>query len=113
MTNQIITAADGSRTIYNDQTRTVTSYNAAGTQTAQRAYTPAENAVADAEVLALASVANKATLQQQATTARANNATYLAIASPTNAQVAAQVRALTQQNNAIIRLLTNALDATT
>lgn len=48
---------------------------------------------------------NQATLQSQAAGAIANNATYLAIGSPTNAQVVAQVRALTQQNNKIIRVL--------
>lgn len=35
----------------------------------------------------------------------AGNITYLAIASPTNAQVAAQVRALTRQVNAVMRLI--------
>lgn len=34
-----------------------------------------------------------------------DNDTYLAIASPTNAQVVAQVRRLTQQNSAVIRRL--------
>lgn len=56
----------------------------------------------------------------------ANNNTYLALSSPTNAQVVAQVKALTQQSNAyvaqlkaltqqvdkLIRLATNVLDAT-
>ncbi len=56
--------------------------------------------------------ANKATLVGRADTALASNKTYLAIASPTNAQVAAQVKALTQQNNAVIRLLLGRLEAT-
>lgn len=58
-------------------------------------------------------LANKATIKGQAATALTNNATYLAIASPTNAQIAAQVKALTQQNNKLIRLAINRLEATT
>jgi hypothetical protein len=59
--------------------------------------------------------ANNTTIRSQAQTALQTNAdalalpnptsgnnTYLAIGSPTNAQVAAQVRALTQQNNALV-----------
>lgn len=52
-------------------------------------------------------------------TAQASNATFLAIASPTNAQNAAQVRALTQTQqtllkecSALIRLLLGLLDDT-
>jgi len=44
-------------------------------------------------------------LLNAADNAVATNGTYLAISNPTNAQVAAQVRALTQQNNRIIPLL--------
>ena len=44
-------------------------------------------------------------LRADAAGAVADNATYLAIATPTNAQVAAQVRRLTQQNQRIIRRL--------
>lgn len=47
-----------------------------------------------------------------AETALGTNRTYLAVPVPTNAQVAAQVRALTQQNVKIIRLLLNKLDGT-
>lgn len=42
-------------------------------------------------------------LKDQATAALSTNDTYLALANPSNAQIAAQVRALTQQNNRIIR----------
>ena len=56
--------------------------------------------------------ANSATIRTQAETALANNRTYLQIASPTNAQVVAQVRALTQQNNGVIRLVLGKLDGT-
>lgn len=57
--------------------------------------------------------ATLATLQQKAQAALANNATFQAIGSPTNAQNAAQVQALTRQCNGIIRLLLGALDSTT
>lgn len=43
----------------------------------------------------------------RAQTAYSNNLDYLAINSPTNAQVAAQVAALTRQMNGVIRLLSN------
>lgn len=60
----------------------------------------------------LASQANRQTLVDQATQATANNRTYIALASPTAAQTTAQTKALSRQNNAIIRLLLNQLDAT-
>lgn len=56
--------------------------------------------------------ANQQTLQQRAQAALAANATFLSIGSPTNAQNAAQVQALTKQCNGLIRLLINALDST-
>jgi hypothetical protein len=46
-----------------------------------------------------------ASMRTQAQAAFDSNATYLAISSPTNVQVAAQVRALTQQNQRIIKAL--------
>lgn len=55
---------------------------------------------------------NRATLTERASTALAGNRDFLALASPTQAQTLAQVKALTRQNTALIRLLTNALDAT-
>lgn len=55
---------------------------------------------------------NRTTIQTQAKTALANNRTYLAIATPTTAQMRAQIDALTRQNQGIIRLLLNELDAT-
>ncbi len=56
---------------------------------------------------------NRATITTAAGNALSANQTYLAIASPSAAQVAAQVRALTQQMDGAIRLLINRLDATT
>lgn len=57
--------------------------------------------------------ANRQTLLTQARTALGNNATYLAIPAPTQAQAAAQVAALTRQVNALIRFAVNDLTATT
>jgi len=56
--------------------------------------------------------ANEETLQEQAIQALQNNRDFLAIGTPTNAQVLAQVRALTRQNNGIIRQLLGFLDGT-
>lgn len=56
---------------------------------------------------------NADALTKKAQTALTANATYLAISSPSAAQVAAQVNSLTKQSNALIRLLVNKLDATT
>ena len=56
--------------------------------------------------------ANRATIQTQATNALANNRTYLAIATPTTAQMRAQIDALTRQHQGMIRLLLGQLDGT-
>lgn len=57
-------------------------------------------------------VANERTLRAAAATALQGNRGFLALTSPTNAQVLAQVKALTRQNQGIIRLLLGQLDAT-
>lgn len=48
---------------------------------------------------------NADTLRDRAAQALATNAAFLAVASPTNAQTLAQVKALTRQVNGILRLL--------
>lgn len=89
-----------------------TRWDTAGTVVERRALTAAESAVfadADAEQ---ARATNETTLTDKAKSALTTNATFLAIASPTNAQVSAQVKALTRQVNALIRLATRTLDTT-
>ena len=54
---------------------------------------------------------NEATIRDRMRTALAVNDTYIARTSPTNAQTVAQVKALSRQNNAIIRLLLRQLDS--
>lgn len=54
---------------------------------------------------------NDRTIRQRLRGALDTNATFLAIASPTQGQVLAQVRALTHENTGLIRLAIDALDA--
>jgi hypothetical protein len=55
---------------------------------------------------------NDATLRQQASTALQANRDFLAIAAPTQAQALAQIKALTRQNNGLIRHMLGLLDGT-
>jgi hypothetical protein len=55
---------------------------------------------------------NLADLKSKAANAIAGNIAALAVASPTNAQVVAQVKALTRQNDALIRVILGLLDST-
>ncbi len=57
------------------------------------------------------SAANADELRDKATAALTANATYLALPSPTNAQNLAQIRALTREANALVRLLLGSLDS--
>lgn len=79
---------------------------------ATEAYDAAENAAATVRAAAAVAATNEQTLRNQAMQARATNDTFLGIASPTNAQIAAQVKALTRQNNGLIRLVLRRFDST-
>lgn len=56
--------------------------------------------------------ANRRAIHTAASKAFANNQTFLALTVPTNAQTLAQVKALTRQNNGLIRLLLQRFDGT-
>lgn len=66
---------------------------------------------AAATVPAASNAARRLQLEQRMDQALGTNTTFLALTSPTNAQVAAQVKALTRQVSAIIRLERNQLGA--
>lgn len=55
---------------------------------------------------------NEQSIRQAAAQALVTNRTYLGVASPTAAQTTAQVKALSRQNNGLIRLLLGLLDGT-
>lgn len=55
---------------------------------------------------------NEKTLLDRAGQALTSNREFLDVAAPTNAQSLAQIKALTRQVNALIRLVTKNLDAT-
>lgn len=66
---------------------------------------PNSNVVSTRQVELPVQVANERQVRSKATAALTVNKTFLAIANPTAAQVAAQTKALTRQTNALIRML--------
>lgn len=55
---------------------------------------------------------NEETIRDRAAQALAANRTYIALASPSAAQNTAQIKALSRQNQSLIRLLLGLLDGT-
>lgn len=94
---------------WDDVARTFTRWDENGVQIEQRVYTQWENEQADLREGAEALSTNERTLRDRATSALANNADYLDLVSPSNAQALAQIRSLTKQMNALIRLTVNQL----
>ena len=95
---------------WDDDTRTYHDYRSGSDES--RAYTADENAAADARAAARTEAANETTIRDKATTALGTNTTFLGLTSPTNAQNAAQIKALTRQVNGLIRLTIRRLDGT-
>lgn len=91
---------------------TVTTWDQQGNVTGTRPPTTAELALLTAQSSSGAVIANAQTLQGLAANALATNQTYLGLAPPTAAQVAAQVNVLTRECSALIRLLLGRLDST-
>lgn len=87
---------------------TETEYGAGGFDPAK----PNNNVLSTRTITLDPATANAGTLEAKAQTALTNNATFLGLASPTNAQAVAQVQALTRQVNALIRLALGLLDST-
>lgn len=101
---RVLDAAGTLRQWWDDDARTYHDYDAAGAEIFSRPYTPDENADADARATAATEASTADELTKRARTAIQGNNDFLALASPTNAQTLAQVKALTRQANALIKL---------
>ena len=95
---------------FDDDTRTVTTYDTSGQVTGTRDYTAEENEAADVRVAAEVAEANQSTIESRALLALTVNDTYLALPSPTQADAIAQVDVLTKECSGLIRLLLRKLD---
>jgi hypothetical protein len=92
---------------------TYTRWDQAGTVVETRPLSAAEVADFTSQQAQATTDANTATVKQRAQAALTANATFLALASPTNAQTLAQVQRLTKECSALIRLALSQLDTIT
>jgi len=83
---------------------TLVRWNVAGAQISTRALTAEEVAQFAQETTGQTADTNRATIEQRATAFLAATNTYLAIPTPTNAQVAAQVRRNAQATVGLIKI---------
>lgn len=90
--------------LWDDAAGTYTAWDASGTQIAQRALTAQEISDLAGTFASGLAATNTAIVQARAAAALAGNATFLALASPTNGQTIAQVQLLTKECSALIRL---------
>lgn len=97
---------------WDDDARQVLTFDESGAVLDVRDYDADETAEADERAAVTAQEANRLDLQAKAVAALQNNRDFLAKTSYTNADIVAQVKALTRQMNGVIRLAANALDGT-
>jgi hypothetical protein len=91
---------------------TYTEYGPDGTVVLSRPFNQAEMDRLAAELAARAQDDNRSTIRTKAMQALQANQNYLALTSPTNAQVAAQVKLLTREVSGLIRLVLDQVDTT-
>ena len=90
---------------WNDATQTYTQFAKDGTVITTRPYTAAEIAQANASAAFVTATSNQATITANALAHLPTNISYLAVAVPSTAQVAAQLNAITKAVNALIYLV--------
>lgn len=97
---------------WNGTLSTYTQWNVAGLVLVTRPLTATETATLAAVDADRSRDVNSTTIRTQAANALANNRAYLALTAPVAADNLAQIKALTRQNNALIRIALGMLDGT-
>lgn len=107
--NQVFDSAGNLISEWDEASRTVTEWENGEATT--RPFTDAENAVADLREKHRLEADNEHSIREKLSIALAGNTAYLNTTTPTAAQTTAQVKALTRQMTALIRLTTRQLDS--